>query len=266
MGGWKGRVVPTAEQLLAQGVPGAAGDEPEIIGGFAGPASPIGRRVAMTGPAGAVPVQTQLEAQRRVYTEGDDRVPAGLPVELVVQLQRGMARAGVLSGQFRIGVWDDKSRNAYRQVLAFANQQGTSDLEALNQLASAPKVGGPQAFTPGKFLPPDPAVYREQLRSVFVDALDRDPDDDELRDLTRLMRRSQRGAFNAAAEGFEDGGGTATQFNAAYERESENAAARFQEALANRFAGEVKFKEAQADNAAQGGLLGGILGTIDEVA
>ena len=263
-----------AQQLIAQGAPPPAADsESDIIGGYAGPASkvPPGATIAMTGPQGGVPIQAQMDAAVPVYRRGDEKSPAGMPAEEVAALQQALARAGVLSGEFTVGLWDAKSASAYKKVLALANQEGTTDMQALNLFANAPRAGGPASFDPGGFLPPDPAVYRQAVRQMFTEALDRDPDEDELDDYVSALRRSERRAFRAAAGQFDDmaaqgGPATATAFSEVYGREQENVAAKFRERFEAKYAPEVEFKQRQAVNMEQGNLLAAILGTVDQVA
>lgn len=62
------------------------------------------------------------------YFDGDEWKPATLSPTSIAELQQQMAQAGLIgSGQtFGPGAWDDVSRNAYKDLLAFANARGIS--------------------------------------------------------------------------------------------------------------------------------------------
>jgi hypothetical protein len=85
---------------------------------------------------------TVMAGQPPRYMQGDEWLPATLSVEDRVALQRAMAGAGLLKGEYRNGIWDDKSRSAYANLLEFANASGLTWQQALNQWAGATRIGG----------------------------------------------------------------------------------------------------------------------------
>src|SRR5688500_8736302 len=48
------------------------------------------------------------------FKEGDDYKPASSPPEVIATVQQRLVDAGLLSGSYRIGMWDDATRKAYR--------------------------------------------------------------------------------------------------------------------------------------------------------
>ncbi len=268
---------PSLDQLMAAGPPVAEEESnaPQPIGGFVAPRPTIGGTVAMTGPQGAVPVDTQLAQQTaaNAYYEGDERVPASFAVEDVAALQQAMSRAGLLTGKFQLGLWDKPSMSAYTELLGFANQQGTDYVTALNLWASSPQMNGTKrsgeedAFQPGKFLPSDPAVYRNAVRLMYQQTLGRDPHIDELEEDVQRLRNRERGAFREAKDVFEASGGMmgAEDFGTVENNALEAQTARFQERFEQRARPELKFRDEQAANAADVNMLGGILGTVEEM-
>lgn len=79
------------------------------------------------------------------YFDGDEWRPASLGPAGVGSLQEMMAAAGILTDDFRYGVWDEASRNAYKNVLAEANGMGlTADqiIRLRGQSATMPGAGG----------------------------------------------------------------------------------------------------------------------------
>lgn len=100
-------------------------------------------------PGGARPVVDrpeygpQLVAPR--YYEGAELAPASASGEDIAEIQLALVEAGVLTGKYRFGVWDEQTKNAYKNVLELANQQGIDDISAMRLLANAPQAGGPAA-------------------------------------------------------------------------------------------------------------------------
>ncbi|HUR18900.1 MAG TPA: hypothetical protein VMZ51_08205 [Acidimicrobiales bacterium] len=70
------------------------------------------------------------------YFAGDEMKPATLAPSAIAALQRQMVDAGLLKKTgFRLGVWDDASVAAYKDLLAFANRTGLDRQAALSQYA-----------------------------------------------------------------------------------------------------------------------------------
>lgn len=75
------------------------------------------------------------------YHNNDEWMPASNP-QLVPGLQSALVQAGLLNVKdVRIGVWDQTSANAFKTVLALANNNGGTWQDALDFLVSNPKLG-----------------------------------------------------------------------------------------------------------------------------
>jgi len=70
------------------------------------------------------------------YAEGTEFGPRMLSPERIAQLQQALIGAGLITKKqtFRVGVWDETSSKAYRNVLAYANQGGIDADTALSEL------------------------------------------------------------------------------------------------------------------------------------
>lgn len=112
------------------------------------------------------------EKIRPAFMEGDDYKPARLSPEMIARIQRQLAGAGVLTSKFRIGVWDDPSRRAYRKVLVFANQNGINDdSAALERLAMAEEFDPTPAQGDEPPLPPNPLDLQAVARRAGTEHL-----------------------------------------------------------------------------------------------
>lgn len=66
------------------------------------------------------------------YFDGEQFMPASLPPDQIVSLQKALVSAGILQpGQAQLGVWDQASTAAYEKVLTAANVAGTDWSTAL---------------------------------------------------------------------------------------------------------------------------------------
>ena len=73
------------------------------------------------------------------YMPGSELDPGGGTPDQVVTLQNQLIQAGLLSPKAaRAGMWDAKSQDAYKVVLAFANQHGMNAKDALNVFLANP--------------------------------------------------------------------------------------------------------------------------------
>lgn len=188
----------------AIGVPGAqtvdaAGNVVGYEGYTVAKEAGFGNRIGLSGP-GTAPGPVYQAAPH--YFEGDDLVPATMGVESIARLQRMMASAGLLSGTYRIGLWDDKSRGAYKNLLEYANSIGEDEQTALARYAdSAPteeggsSQGGPQRA---------PLV----IRRTNPDDLASVADTVAKRTLGRRLRDDERARFVSAYQAAESGAQT----------------------------------------------------------
>lgn len=68
------------------------------------------------------------------YNQSDLTALSSLPADMMAALQQGLAAAGFLNGDFQLGAWSEKTANAYKNLLEFANMNQITWQEAL-QLA-----------------------------------------------------------------------------------------------------------------------------------
>lgn len=218
------------------------------------------------------------------YSEDDVLEPStwGSP-EKVGRLQHRLVNAGLLTGDFKFGYYDATTSAAYKELLTFATTQGITSTKALVEMHArrreAAEQGVPWEYGEGElaeseYAAPDPASVRQMVRQMYRETLDRDPDADELaRYADEFHAASEEqwqavngvqdpdqmaeSVFDEAPELAADAQGQTTQVDPV---------ARFQEKFDQRTSGERKFLDDQSANASQGGLLGSILGSIDEAA
>lgn len=90
------------------------------------------------------------DPNRRTYYDGDEYIPANWPANQIWQLQQALAKAGLLTGTFTRHTWDNATRNAYKELLALANAQGSTANNALmDMLRSAEGQYGADGTGPG---------------------------------------------------------------------------------------------------------------------
>lgn len=110
--------------------------------------SPLGVPENYTVPGGRSPVPIrgfgapstyQLPPQTPRYFEGHEFIPASFSPEKIAMLQREMATAGLIGPKtkFRVGLWDEPTRNAYKNLLEYANSAGLDERAAIKQYAQA---------------------------------------------------------------------------------------------------------------------------------
>lgn len=79
------------------------------------------------------------------YVEGAELLPAtAYSAETRARIQNAMAAAGLIgkTETYRLGIWDEVTRRAYKDVLAYANQTGADWQSALNELVASPRYRG----------------------------------------------------------------------------------------------------------------------------
>lgn len=208
------------EDLLAQQPTAAAEQEDDL--GYIG--MPKGY-VPMTAPrpytGGPMsPSQVERRSEPKItpprYKVGAEMEPRSYSPEMIARLQQQLAGAGLIgpSTRYRLGVWDSTSISAYKQLLAFANQGGTSREDALQTLLTAPQLRGDGQGVGGAggaevqqgrlntYEASDPAGVRQTAEQAFKQALGRKPKKDELDKFVSQFlgqeRSSQEVVFNAA--------------------------------------------------------------------
>lgn len=202
-----------------------------------GTLAPIGvPDVQMTGGQ-PVPFEANGVAPR--YFEGDDWGPAAMTREDRARLQRLMAAAGIIpkGAEYRLGVWDDVSRAAYRSVLAQANASGMSPKQVIGEWANAEVENKP---APQPYLAPDPASLRSDVKSLFESRIGRKVTDDELPTLVGEALALDRQGYDTSVANAQAGSGQ--QFDAG---------ARFEDYLETRYRPEIERREGMLDMAQQ---------------
>lgn len=174
--------------------------------------SMIGRDILPPGVAGppAPPMRPQ-------YFSGDEFRPASFSVENITRLQSGLAAAGLLSGRFQLGRWDDSSVKAYKDLLAYANRTGLEWDDALRDYAATESVsaedgtisrggeGGGRTRAPFVAQLPNPldvaAGVSETTRAQIGRALDNEEVQKYVQEYQQQVAGAQRAGYNAAGAG-----------------------------------------------------------------
>lgn len=98
-----------------------------------------------------VPSTYQKPGQLPRYYDGDEFLPASFSPEKIAALQRELATAGLIGPKtkFRVGLWDEATRGAYKNLLEYANASGADEKTALKRYAEAGLVD-PSGETEGR--------------------------------------------------------------------------------------------------------------------
>lgn len=199
---------------------------------------------SMTGPLALRPGATG-----HTYYEGNQYdILKGLNTEDLVRVQQQLAAVGLASKPL-YGELDDGTIGAFTKLLAMSNRSGTSWDATLTRLSTNPLItdeeGGKQAFDVPTYLAPDVATLAQDVKAMFRQRLNREPDQLEMAALTAELAGWHKGSFDAQVgvqrqdfenrqtEG-EQSGGTARQVDPV---------ARFMEAFESRYANELDFVE-----------------------
>lgn len=119
------------EELLAALQAAGATDPNSPIGVPTGYVPPI--RTGQGFSPGAGPAITVPDLRAEPYMPGAELAPGSLSPEAIAGIQQQLVDAGLLRGEFIVGVWDPSSRNAYKSLLGYANSLGTTDEFALRR-------------------------------------------------------------------------------------------------------------------------------------
>jgi hypothetical protein len=196
------------------------------------------------------------------FMDGDEWAPASQPPDRIAEWQRAMAQAGALTGKYRLGIWDDATRDAYRSILAFANQIGESnEVAALRRWSEADVVEEQrEPFKALPFRPVDPAAVRQKVKATMTDLLGRDPRESEIETLAAqyeaFMRQDHDAAQGAARMAYDGEAGTVADVDPD---------ARLRELLAERYRPEMDFTRRQDDTADQQAFLGQALRNMSSI-
>lgn len=145
--------------------------------------------------------------------------------ERVADIQRDLASAGLLTGDFKMGraVPGDSTHRAWETLLGYSNATGQTWQEATSDLMTSETVTTdaegnivprgqedrqepgqfvrgkfiPRDFTPDAFLQPDHAELTQRIRQQFREVLGRPPSEREIGHYTAALSDTAREAYNA---------------------------------------------------------------------
>ena len=146
------------------------------------------------------------------YKQGDEYKPAGLGASRIARLQLDLANSGLMGKKpsFRMGVWDEPSRLAYKKLLAFSNQYGVDYENALDRLTAAPLVDEDERQEGDDDLPAVRLTNPDDLRAVIQlgarQHIGRRLDDSEVERIVASYQASEAATQRAAHEASETGG------------------------------------------------------------
>lgn len=83
-----------------------------------------------------------IGAQGPRYFEGAEWGPAGTGPAAIGALQEHMAASGLLTGDWRYGIWDENTRKAYKSVLEEANAMGLTAQAVIQLRGQSASFGG----------------------------------------------------------------------------------------------------------------------------
>lgn len=185
--------------------PAATANAPQPIGGYVAPVSggiAFDRQYgvqarAEQAAAAAVgePWSPNMEPEN-VYYEGDEvALFAGATYEDKYRMQRALVEAGLLTTEFRPGLWDASTQQAMNQALGYANQMGLPWEQAVARLASSTAVA-PQP----KPLVPNTRELSEIVKDTFMAIVKREPSKAEIAELAGDLRGQYEGALSGGDE------------------------------------------------------------------
>lgn len=172
-----------------------------------------GRRSSTVGQR----VPDRVDVSRRpLYQSGEELAPPrGMrSTESIAQLQEYLAQTGLLGPEtkFHVGLWDDPTRSAYRNLLEHANTRGLTWQQALVELAATPAQSMNELVGRGrqplvKRLT-NPADLRTAIKRTLTQVAGEAPDD-----MVERMIAAYQGQEGAAQErnyALQEFGGTMT--------------------------------------------------------
>lgn len=145
------------------------------------------------------------------YYAGAELEPAGRDPGDIANIQRRLEGAGILNGKYRLGYWDNKTKNAYKQLLGYANQRGQSWEEALGEIQATGGVAGGggggvrrqtvrATFQVPEYLPPDYEALESGARRVFKQQMKRDPSDSEMALFGKMLSDGYHSRYHAEVD------------------------------------------------------------------
>lgn len=200
----------------------------------------------------------------------------GMDPGLVARLQDRLIGAGFMSGgAFGVGSpVDEKTVDAFKGLLGYANSQGSSWEAALanaEQMAEELGLDGNgddrAPFVAPTYVAPDYATLAQRTKSMLREELGRDPDESELALFTAEMSGWDREAFDVEAaaaraewEAAEDGR------DASPTAQAVDPVARFKESFEKRFAGELRGIQRTAEATETNETVRGAVSTLSQMS
>lgn len=145
------------------------------------------------------------------FFEGDLDKPRGWSPGAVAGLQSDLVAAGLLSEKgFALGEYDDRTRNAYKKVLSYANQLGVDADTAFGRLLKAGfggrgPGGGGASRAPFHAELPNPDDVKAVVDATVPNIIGRTLTDDEkaavIAAYNAVATGAQQNAYNTAASG-----------------------------------------------------------------
>lgn len=156
---------------------------------------------------GQIPSQAFAEPTTPTFKFGDESKLGNLPPEQLARLQGDMVRAGVIGPKtaYTLGIADNTTVNAWKEVLGIANRYGSTDpVSILGQMASsteAQKKAALQASryskststsTSTQYSITDPTTAHVVLRRTLEQELGRAPTEDDARQFLSALNSVER--------------------------------------------------------------------------
>lgn len=190
--GFGGTTIPFSDNIRADDI------TVDDVGGRRSSVDAMARRAeglgVSVGDDGSLSPGSQVLRGIPRYVPGDERAPIRhLGPDEIAQLQRRLALSGLLSPDavVRRGTWGPAEQAAFREVLAYANQSGSTWNRALSELVadeenaiSAAILDARDSFQPdlSQVTRPDNATLRQRFRDILAQELGRLPSDHEMRE------------------------------------------------------------------------------------
>lgn len=150
------------------------------------------------------------------YFRGDELVPGySWGPEKIIQAQNSLVTMGMLKrGSYQSGIWDDKTADAYSQLLGYANSTGKSDVEAAAEITERVTKYGDTISTnrtPFVSQTTSPKVLANMAKELASRVMDRGISDDEAlmmaQSFNQLEIAAQRQFYDARGEADTPGPG-----------------------------------------------------------
>lgn len=215
-------------------------DAAPIIGGF------FGGDTVTTAETPRNVTRGSIRGGATVYYEGDEsQVVRSMNEEELARFQDSLVSLGLVRDVVP-GRLDDNTLRGMATLMALGNRQAVEWTTVLDGLVSSGQsVSGAEQFDPQPYMAPDYASLAQRVKGTFREALGRDPNDYEVRQLADELAGFDRMAYEREQEmrrmGFDAQVTPGTQ--EAGTVQSVDPLARFQELFEERYAGEINVVE-----------------------